>query len=153
MRLTLERVSDSTPEERLAMLRFHRRVQLQQLTQTDGWIEIWEQRAAEHARRRPPPPPPDWCVQYGMGGRAVRPAMVHTSECWVPGASMEAVSRAQAIEALTRGGVRPASCAGRRGNSASWTDVASPTRHPKRCQLGADSFIPRERRLPRLPPV
>ncbi|WP_079127782.1 DUF6233 domain-containing protein [Streptomyces niveus] len=95
-------------EERLAALHFLRRVQATDLARTDRWIATEEQRAAEHARRRPPPPPPDWCVQYGMGGRAVRPAMVHTAECWIPGAaSMDAVSREQAIEALTRGGVPP----------------------------------------------
>ncbi|WP_406324444.1 DUF6233 domain-containing protein [Streptomyces niveus] len=102
-------MSDSaSPEERLAKLRFLERVQLNQLAQTRRWIDAAEERAAEHARRRPPPPPPDWCVQYGMGGRAARPAMVHTAECWIPGAaSMDAVSREQAIEALTRGGVPP----------------------------------------------
>ncbi|MEV8402606.1 DUF6233 domain-containing protein [Streptomyces niveus] len=100
-------MSESSPEERLAALYFLRRVQVADLARTDRWIADAEQRAAEHARRRPPPPAPDWCVQYGMGGRAVRPAMVHTSECWVPGVSMEGVSRAQAIEALTRGGVPP----------------------------------------------
>lgn len=101
-------MSESTSEERLAQLRFLRRVQAADLARTDRWIADAERLAAEHARRRPPPPPPDWCVQYGMGGRAARPAMVHTAECWIPGAaSMDAVSREQAIEALTRGGVPP----------------------------------------------
>lgn len=89
------------------MLRFHESVQLRDLARTRRWIQDLEQRITEQARRRPPPPPPDWAVQYGTGGRAVRPAMVHTSECWTPGASMEGISRTQAIEALTRGGVPP----------------------------------------------
>ncbi|MEV8353172.1 DUF6233 domain-containing protein [Streptomyces niveus] len=96
-------MSDSTPEERLAMLRFHRRVQLQQLAQTDEWIAIWEQRAAEHARRRPPPPDPDWALEIGKGAL---PVWVHTTECW-NSFFMHAISREQAIEALTRGGVPP----------------------------------------------
>ena len=104
---TLERVSESTPEERLRALRFLRRVQQRDLARTDQWIAIWEQRAAEWVRRAPKPTAPDWVLQYGVGGRAVRPAMVHTSQCWAPGGSMEGISREQAVEALTRGGVPP----------------------------------------------
>ncbi|MFD3920177.1 DUF6233 domain-containing protein [Streptomyces sp. NPDC058595] len=93
--------------DRLAMLRFLESVQDRDLARTRRWIQEMERLIAEQARRRPPPPPPDWVVQYGIGGRAVRPAMVHTAQCWVPGGSMEGISRTQAIEALTSGGVPP----------------------------------------------
>lgn len=96
-----------SPEGRLKALYFLRRVQARDLARTDRWIALWEQRAAEWVRRAPKPAAPEWCVQYGVGGRAVRPAMVHTSQCWAPGASMEGISRDQAIEALTSGGVPP----------------------------------------------
>ncbi|MCI3221830.1 DUF6233 domain-containing protein [Streptomyces sp. NP-1717] len=99
-------MSDS-PEERLRALRFLRRVQARDLARTDRWIAVWEQRAAEWVRRQAKPAVPDWALQYGVGGRAARPAMVHTSQCWVPGAAMEGIGRDQAIEALTRGGVPP----------------------------------------------
>ncbi|MFC9608755.1 DUF6233 domain-containing protein [Streptomyces niveus] len=95
-----------SPEERLRALRFLRRVQARDLARTGQWIAVWEQRAAEWAQR-PKPVVPDWALQYGVGGRAARPAMVHTSQCWVPGATMEGISRNQAIEALTRSGVPP----------------------------------------------
>ncbi|WP_405617689.1 DUF6233 domain-containing protein [Streptomyces sp. NBC_01508] len=73
------------------------------LARTDLWIQDEERRAAEHARRRPPPPPPDWAVQAGERGK---PKMAHTSACWNP-FFMRGITRAQAIESLTRGGVPP----------------------------------------------
>ncbi|WP_405611282.1 DUF6233 domain-containing protein [Streptomyces sp. NBC_01511] len=96
-------MSESTPEERLRALRFLRRVQATDLARTDRWIADAERLAAEHARRRPPPPDPDWAVQAGERGK---PKMVHTSACWNP-FFMLAITREQAIEALTRGGVPP----------------------------------------------
>lgn len=89
------------------MLRFLERVQERDLARTRRWIQNVQQLIAEQARRRPPPPPPDWAVQYGVGGRAIGPAMVHTAQCWTPGASMEGINRTQAIDALTRDGVPP----------------------------------------------
>ncbi|MFC9606271.1 DUF6233 domain-containing protein [Streptomyces niveus] len=49
----------------------------------------------------------DWCLQYSVGGRAARPAILHASQCWVPGVSMEGISREQAVEALTSAGIPP----------------------------------------------
>ncbi|TXL91611.1 DUF6233 domain-containing protein [Streptomyces sp. IB2014 016-6] len=96
-------MSESTPEERLAALHFLRRVQQRDLARTDQWIATEEQRAAEHARRRPPPPPPDWALERG---KRAKPKAIHTSQCWNP-FFMQAITRDQAIEALTRGAVPP----------------------------------------------
>lgn len=97
---TLERVSDS-PEERLAQLRFLRRVQAQDLERTDQWIAIWEERAAEWVRRAQKPAPPAWTLELD---RREQPVLVHAAGCWTP-AVMRPINREQAIEALTRGGV------------------------------------------------
>ncbi|MFD6988584.1 DUF6233 domain-containing protein [Streptomyces sp. NPDC059943] len=96
-------MSESNPEERLDALHFLRRVQEADLARTDRWIQDAEQRAAEHARRRPPPPTPDWALERG---EHALPKLVHTGECWSE-FFMQAITREQAIEALTRGGVPP----------------------------------------------
>ncbi|MFC9602527.1 DUF6233 domain-containing protein [Streptomyces niveus] len=95
-------MSDS-PEGRLASLHFLRHVQERDLARTDRWIAIWEQRAAQHARRRPPAPPPDWALERGQ---RAKPKAIHTSQCW-NSFFMQGITREQAIEALTRGGVPP----------------------------------------------
>ncbi|MFC9602518.1 DUF6233 domain-containing protein [Streptomyces niveus] len=90
-----------SPEERLKALRFLRNVQVRHLDQTDRWIADEERRAAEQARRRPPPATPDWALERGK--RAL-PKLVHTGRCW-NSFFMQGITREQAIEALTRGGV------------------------------------------------
>ncbi|MFC9608724.1 DUF6233 domain-containing protein [Streptomyces niveus] len=96
-------MSESTPEERLRALHFLRRVQAVDLARTDRWIQDEERRAAEHARCRPPPATPDWALERGK--RAL-PKLVHTGQCW-NSFFMQGITREQAIEALTRGGVPP----------------------------------------------
>lgn len=90
-----------SPEERLAALHFLRRVQARHLEETDQWIATEELRAAEHARRRPPPATPDWALERG---ERAKPKAIHTSLCWNE-FFMQGITREQAIEALTRGGV------------------------------------------------
>ncbi|WP_405597534.1 DUF6233 domain-containing protein [Streptomyces sp. NBC_01410] len=73
-------MSENLP--RLELLRFLRRVQEQQLQQTDRWIVQEEQHAAEQARaeRLQPPKDPGWCVSYGIGADR-RPIEVHIGDC------------------------------------------------------------------------
>ncbi|MFE3250690.1 DUF6233 domain-containing protein [Streptomyces sp. NPDC059209] len=47
------------------------------------------------------PATPDWALERGQHEK---PELVHTSQCWNE-FSMQSVTREQAIEALTRGGV------------------------------------------------
>jgi hypothetical protein len=89
---------------RLQLLRFARRVVVQQATvalaQIDGWIAGEERREA--ARRRGEemrPAPPKWLIQ--QLNRANVDA-VHTGECWAAAKSgrCRPVTRQQALEAL-----------------------------------------------------
>ncbi|MET8609737.1 DUF6233 domain-containing protein [Streptomyces misionensis] len=97
-------MSDTLPS-RLDLLRFARRVVVQQATaslrQIDGWIaeeqrrEAHRRRTAEREQRRP-----EWLVQFRRDGATID--SVHAGACWaVPkGARCRPVSRAQAVEAL-----------------------------------------------------
>ncbi|MGW1102690.1 DUF6233 domain-containing protein [Streptomyces sp. NPDC002540] len=88
---------------RLVMLRFLRRVQEQQLAQTDRWIADEERREAERQQGdEHRPPPPDWVVELSIGeGR--RPTEVHTGYCHAIGKRRRAIDRDQALALLADG--------------------------------------------------
>ncbi|MGW0703832.1 DUF6233 domain-containing protein [Streptomyces sp. NPDC002867] len=67
---------------RLDLLRFLRRVQEQQLAQTDRWIAAEEQRAAAaaHAERQAPPKDPGFVISHGIGTDR-KPFEVHVGDC------------------------------------------------------------------------
>ncbi|MEU0087203.1 DUF6233 domain-containing protein [Streptomyces sp. NPDC006274] len=67
---------------RLEVLRFLRRVQEQQLQQTDRWIAQEQQRAAAAAcaERTRPPADPGFVVSHGIGADR-RPFEVHVGDC------------------------------------------------------------------------
>ncbi|WP_217241265.1 DUF6233 domain-containing protein [Streptomyces sp. AC555_RSS877] len=90
---------------RLQMLRFARRVVVQQATtalaQLDEWIAVEERREAERRRgEEMRPPPAEWLIQYGLNHTNVD--AVHTGECWAAAESgrCRPVTRQQALEAL-----------------------------------------------------
>ncbi|MFJ8153991.1 DUF6233 domain-containing protein [Streptomyces sp. NPDC094468] len=98
------------PSERLERLRFARRVVIQQaqaaVAQLDGWIAAEERREAERRRgddRRPPAP--EWLVQVGPNGTDL--VTVHTGDCWAKGRRHRPLTRAEALDALTRHQVPP----------------------------------------------
>ncbi|MCL7382123.1 DUF6233 domain-containing protein [Streptomyces sp. 35G-GA-8] len=78
---------------RLAALRFLERVQLRDLERTRHWIAAEEGRAAETATTQPQPPPPEWVVDRKI---------VHSGDCWAADKRSQAITRKQAIEALTQ---------------------------------------------------
>ncbi|WP_086729655.1 DUF6233 domain-containing protein [Streptomyces carpinensis] len=87
---------------RLELLQFARRVVVQQATaalaQIDGWIAQEQRREA--GRRRGAemrPPPPD---EIGLSKNNF--VAVHTGDCWDPGKRRRPVTRAEALDALTR---------------------------------------------------
>ncbi|MEU3184226.1 DUF6233 domain-containing protein [Streptomyces sp. NPDC006923] len=91
---------------RLEALLFLLRVQEQDVERTRRWIAAEEGRSAEVAARRPPPPPPNWLLERGISaGRT--PIAVHLGNCRMHGGVITALTRQQAVEALTVGGVRP----------------------------------------------
>lgn len=94
-------MSENVP--RLELLRFLRRVQEQQLQQTDRWIAQQEQREASEARAAlsRPPVEPGWCVSYGIGADR-RPIEVHIGDCGMA-KHTKTVSEEQARQALTEG--------------------------------------------------
>jgi hypothetical protein len=73
-------VSESV--SRLELLRFLRRVQQQQIEQTDRWIAAEELRAAAAVRaaRIVPPADPGFVVSHGIG-QDRRPFEVHVGDC------------------------------------------------------------------------
>ncbi|MFB6873781.1 DUF6233 domain-containing protein [Streptomyces sp. NPDC056323] len=94
-------MSDSP--SRLVMLRFLKRVQEQQLAQTDRWIADEERREAERQQgeeRRPPTP--DWVMELSIGVGA-QPIEVHAGHCYAIGKRRRAISREQALAALAEG--------------------------------------------------
>ncbi|MCA1217074.1 DUF6233 domain-containing protein [Streptomyces sp. 8L] len=98
-------MSDSSP--RLAALHFLLRVQERDLARTRRWIEDEEQAVAAQDRRRAKeearrPPAGEWLLDHRR-----RPPLLHQGYCWELTAGMRPVTRAQALEALTVGGVQP----------------------------------------------
>ncbi|WP_142217280.1 DUF6233 domain-containing protein [Streptomyces sp. SLBN-118] len=94
-------MSENVP--RLELLRFLRRVQEQQLQQTDRWIHQEEQREAAAARAEltRPPADPGWCVSYGIGADR-RPIEVHIGDCRMA-KHRKAVSEEDARRAIGEG--------------------------------------------------
>lgn len=107
------------------MLRFLRRVQIQQLEQTERWIGQAEKRLGSHGPRRPHTRPPrrrpqpgsrpataaEWVLEQSIAG----PVAVHTGECWIPSDNSRSLSREQARRAVTEG---IEACAGCRADAA-----------------------------------
>ncbi|MFD8520926.1 DUF6233 domain-containing protein [Streptomyces capillispiralis] len=98
----------SDQPSRLELLRFARRVVVQQATaavrQLDGWIADEERREAERRRgEEMRPPPPDWLLQYGLNRKNVD--AVHAGDCWAATKSgrCRPASREQVVEALRHG--------------------------------------------------
>ncbi|MEE1808062.1 DUF6233 domain-containing protein [Streptomyces sp. BE133] len=94
-------MSDSP--SRLVMLRFARRIAVQQVEQIDRWIADEERREAEQQQgeeRRPPTP--DWVMELSIGLGA-RPIEVHAGHCYAIGKRHRAISREQALAALAEG--------------------------------------------------
>jgi len=112
-RRRIERVSDQP--SRLELLRFARRVVVQQATaavrQLDGWIADEERREAERRRGvEMRPSPPEWLLQYGLNRRNVD--AVHAGDCWAAAKSgrCRPASREQVVEALRHGVVACVHC-------------------------------------------
>ncbi|GHE84460.1 hypothetical protein GCM10014715_45630 [Streptomyces spiralis] len=90
---------------RLELLQFARRVVVQQaaaaLEQIDRWIAAEQRREAERRRgAEMRPPPPEWFIEVGLNKGNV--LAVHTGYCWDPGKRRRPVTRAEALDALTR---------------------------------------------------
>ncbi|WP_432182064.1 DUF6233 domain-containing protein [Streptomyces sp. NBC_00063] len=91
---------NSTP--RLDMLRFARRIAVQQVEQIDRWIAAEERREAEHRHgEQARPPAPDWLIEMGLGGRD--PVYIHVGGCHMAGKRSRGVERDQALRAVTEG--------------------------------------------------
>ncbi|MFD8774534.1 DUF6233 domain-containing protein [Streptomyces sp. NPDC059916] len=87
---------------RLDMLRFARRIAVQQVEQIDRWIATEERREAERRHgEQARPPAPDWLIEMGLGGRD--PVYVHVGGCHMAGKRSRGVERDQALRAVTEG--------------------------------------------------
>ncbi|MFD7184958.1 DUF6233 domain-containing protein [Streptomyces sp. NPDC059904] len=87
---------------RLAMLRFARRIAVQQLEQIDRWIATEERRGAERRHgEQARPPAPDWLIEMGLGGRD--PVYVHVGGCHMAGKRSRGAEWDQALRAVTEG--------------------------------------------------
>ncbi|MFD7774293.1 DUF6233 domain-containing protein [Streptomyces sp. NPDC059753] len=95
-------MNDSSSASRLDMLRFARRIAVQQVEQIDRWIAAEERREAERQRgEQARPPAPDWLIEMGLGGRD--PVYVHVGGCHMAGKRSRGVERDQALRAVTEG--------------------------------------------------
>ncbi|KQW13569.1 DUF6233 domain-containing protein [Streptomyces sp. Root369] len=90
---------------RLDLLRFARRVVVQQATaslrQIDQWIADEERRESERRRgEEARPAAPEWLIQYGLNRRNVD--SVHVGGCWAAAKSgrCRPATREQVVEAL-----------------------------------------------------
>ncbi|MFE5681707.1 DUF6233 domain-containing protein [Streptomyces sp. NPDC056512] len=93
---------NDSPTSRLDMLRFARRIAVQQVEQIDRWIAAEERREAERQRgEQARPPAPDWLIEMGLGGRD--PVYVHVGGCHMAGKRSRGVERDQALRAVTEG--------------------------------------------------
>ncbi|WP_329026737.1 DUF6233 domain-containing protein [Streptomyces sp. NBC_00690] len=100
----------------LEMLRFLRRVQIQQLEQTERWIGRAEHRLARSRPDGPLPPrprrptssnpPARWILEQSIAG----PVTVHTGDCWIPVENSQPLTRAQARSALADGAMACPGC-------------------------------------------
>jgi hypothetical protein len=91
---------------RLEALRFLERVQKRDLARTRRWIAAEERGIAEHRRGlQARPPAPDWLLEQGLNGH--RPVYVHADDCWSTGKRSHAITRDQAVQALTDGRIDP----------------------------------------------
>ncbi|MCX4645876.1 MULTISPECIES: DUF6233 domain-containing protein [unclassified Streptomyces] len=90
----------STP--RLDMLRFARRIAVQQVEQIDRWIAAEERRETERRHgEQARPPAPDWLIETGLGRRD--PVYVHVGGCHMAGKRSRGVDRDQALRGMTEG--------------------------------------------------
>ncbi|WP_438297682.1 DUF6233 domain-containing protein [Streptomyces sp. HUAS TT7] len=89
-------------QSRLSQLQFLRRYLLRELEQVDGWISAEEQQEAQQARRTPPPPP-DWVIAHVRSGKGPVPQAVHVGGCGMAPGQPKAITREQALAALTEG--------------------------------------------------
>ncbi|MFE4535658.1 DUF6233 domain-containing protein [Streptomyces scopuliridis] len=94
------------PSARLEALYFLKRVQLEQLERTERWIADEEGRLAEVAARRPRAEPPAWVAERGISARR-EPIAIHAGTCSMARGKLQALTREQAVEALTVHGIRP----------------------------------------------
>ncbi|MER6983557.1 DUF6233 domain-containing protein [Streptomyces carpinensis] len=71
------------------------------LAQIDGWIAAEQRREAERRRGAEiRPPAPEWLVEVGLNKNNL--VAVHTGDCWDPDKRARPVTRAEALDALTR---------------------------------------------------
>jgi hypothetical protein len=98
-RRNLEHVYDHLPPD-LPRLRTLETFFVLGLEEIRKAIAVKEQEAAEDARRSPPPPP-DWVVAYQRSARGPVAEGVHVGGCGMAAGRTEAVTREQAIRALT----------------------------------------------------
>ncbi|MEV0602291.1 DUF6233 domain-containing protein [Streptomyces sp. NPDC050315] len=94
-------MNDYSPN-RLELLRFLQRVQLQQLDQTQRWIEQEQARRSAQQPQSEVAPPPEWKLERErLGGRDAPPVYVHVGDCGMgKGAG---ITREQALQALAEG--------------------------------------------------
>ncbi|MFE2031920.1 DUF6233 domain-containing protein [Streptomyces scopuliridis] len=75
------------------------------LARSQRWIAEEEGRAAAIAARRPPPPPPEWVAERGISANR-EPIAIHAGTCSMARGKLQALTREQAVEALTEHGIR-----------------------------------------------
>ncbi|MFI8962031.1 DUF6233 domain-containing protein [Streptomyces sp. NPDC053493] len=100
-------MSDGEPTSpELEKLRFLYRVQLQQVAQTQRWIDAELARVRERASRRPLPDGPAYVLSYLRAGGQPTADSVHLGDCRQASHHTRPLTREQALQAITSGGLR-----------------------------------------------
>lgn len=102
----LEHVSEDVSSPELDKLRFLYRVQVQQLAQTERWIDSEIARLREIASRRPLPDGPTWVVSFLRKQGQPTADSVHRGDCKMASHHTRPLTREQAVRAIAEGGLR-----------------------------------------------
>jgi len=93
---------EERPPSRLEMLRFARRVAVQQVEQIDRWITQEERLEAERSQgEQAQPLAPDWALELGLGQSP--PVYVHVGGCHMIGKRHRGINRDEALRTLADG--------------------------------------------------
>ncbi|MFD3333500.1 DUF6233 domain-containing protein [Streptomyces sp. NPDC058700] len=99
-------MNDEPTSPELEKLRFLYRVQLSQVAQTERWIEAEVAKLRERASRRPRREGPEYVLSYLRAGGHPTADSVHVGDCRMASHHTKPLTRDQARQAITTGGIR-----------------------------------------------
>ncbi|MFJ6579227.1 DUF6233 domain-containing protein [Streptomyces sp. NPDC091368] len=99
-------MNDEPTSPELEKLRFLYRVQLGQVAQTERWIDAELGKLRERAARLPRQEGPEYVLSYLRAGGQATADSVHLGDCRLVSHHTKPLTRDQARQAITAGGIR-----------------------------------------------